>query len=150
MSNQRAKSAREPQPELCNPSQPSAACQLYLQENLEGIKDAIRDSSKEISDRLLSLEIAVNNDSLEILAVKKDLTGNGKPGFRQVRDEFAAHKAHHAKIEERTWQVGMGIAGKVALILFNVFLAYVLFAGALAPAKTHSTPAKPVIEHVIH
>jgi hypothetical protein len=148
MSNQRARSAREPQPEICQPNQPSAACQLYLNNHLEGIKDVIRTSSGEISERLLAVELAVKNDSDVIQSVKSDLKGNGKPGFRQVRDEFAAHQAHHAKVEERTWQVGVGIAGKVALILFNVFLAYTLLTGALSP--TNASPTHPVIEHVIH
>ena len=113
--------------EAADITQPSAACQLYLNNHLEGIKDVIRESSSQISERLQAVEILIQADHDEIMAVKADLLGNGKKGFRQVRDEFTAHQTYHQKIEERTWQVIAGVVGKLALVTINIFLAYALF-----------------------
>ena len=103
-------------------------CKLYINQHTEQLKTLINDGFSSVNNRLLNLEISVNNQVPDITSLKTDVyalkNGNGKMGHNALVKEFEEHKIAHERTKEKVWQLFMNYGGKVALILFNVFVAY--------------------------
>lgn len=106
----------------------SDACKLHLSELTIDINQSLQDGFKSISDRLLSLEISVANQSKDVADLKHSVNGlihgNGVIGHKELVKAFNAHISSHEKKEDRLFQVLLTYGGKACIILINLFLLY--------------------------
>lgn len=111
-------------------------CKLFIDHSMIDIKEAIMSSMSKLSDRLLAVEIAVNNTSSDINGIKNDLKpiilGNGLPSHKELSRKFIDHIAEHEKKSDRAWGFFLQNGIKVLIILFNFLIAYKILAGDIS------------------